>query len=181
MKSPFTRSQHIWRPVLLALLIAPICATGQAPPVPGPEHERLKTLEGTWTATVKMGDGESKGTMTYKLECGGLWLVSDFRGEFEGQAFQGKGMDGFDPVKKKYVSVWVDSWSTQPLLLEGTHDKETNTTTMTGEGMGPDGGMAKYKMVTRLTSDDHHTFTMFLVGDDGQDVPMMTIDYTRKK
>ena len=100
---------------------------------PGPEHEALKKLEGTWNAKIKMGEDESAGTMTYKMECGGLWLTSDFRGEFGGQKFQGRGVDGYDQEKKKYVSVWVDSMSTRPTLFEGTYDKEKKTLTMTGE------------------------------------------------
>lgn len=149
--------------------------------MPGPEHERLKRLEGTWNAKTKVGDSESSGTVTYRMECGGLWLISDFRGEFAGQQFQGRGMDGYDPEKKKYVSVWVDSMSTRPSLFEGSYDPAKKTLTMTGEAPGPDGRPAKHKMVTQIQDDDHHTFTMYVVGPDGQENKMMSIDYTRKK
>src|SRR5712671_4063554 len=98
----------IFGSLLLAFAMAPAAALGQSPPTPGPEHETLKKLEGTWNAKIKMGDSESAGTATYKMECGCLWLMSDFRGEFFDQKFQGRGMDGYDPEKKKYVSVWVD-------------------------------------------------------------------------
>jgi hypothetical protein len=47
-----------------------------------------------------MGDTESTGTLTSKMECGGLWLITDFRSEFGGQKFQGRGLDGYDPTKK---------------------------------------------------------------------------------
>jgi len=103
----------------LALTLDSSSAVAQDVPTPGPEHQQLKRLEGDWIATVKSFWSESKGTMTYKLECGGLWLVSDFRGEFGGQKFQGRGLDTYDAQKKKYVSVWVDSMSTTPLLMEG--------------------------------------------------------------
>jgi hypothetical protein len=148
---------------------------------PGPEHQDLKKMEGTWTAKIKMGEEESAGTMTYKMELGGLWLVSTFRGAFGDQKFEGRGMDTYDTKKKKYVSVWADSMSTQPMFMEGTYDKEKKTLTMTGEGAGPDGKPAKYKMVTQMPDDDHHTFTMYGIGPDGQEEKMMTIDYTRKK
>lgn len=168
-------------PILSAILLPSFATLGQAPPAPGPEHEILKKMEGTWTAKVKMGDNESPATVTYKLECGGLWLVSDFRADFGDMKFQGRGMDGYDPDKKKYVSVWVDSMSARPMFLEGTFDKEKKTLTMTGEGPGPDGKPAKQKMVTQHTDDDHHVFTMYVTGADGQEVKMMTIEYTRKK
>ena len=168
-------------PLILAFALAHVAALGQGAPTPGPEHEALKKLEGTWNAKLKMGDNESAGTMTYKMECGGLWLTSDFRGEFDGQKFQGRGVDGYDPEKKKYVSVWVDSMSTRPMLLEGTYDKEKKTMTMTGEAPGPDGKLAKHKMVTQMPDDDHQTFTMYIIDPEGKENKAMTIEYTRKK
>src|SRR5262249_6297977 len=63
------------------LILAPI-GRAQEPPKPGPEHEVLKKLEGTWEATMKFGGMESKGTMIYKMDLGGLWLTSNFEGDF---------------------------------------------------------------------------------------------------
>lgn len=165
----------------LALTWAPAVGFGQEAPAPGPEHQELKRLEGDWIATVKSFGSETKGTMSYRMECGGLWLVSDFHGEFGGQRFHGRGLDGYDPQKKKYVSVWVDSMSTRPMQLEGEMDKEKQTVTMLGEGPGPDGKPAKYKSVTQYVDADHATFKMFMVGADGKDTEVMTIEYARKK
>ena len=167
--------------LLLAFAMAQVLARGQGAPTPGPEHEHLKKLEGTWNAKMKMGDNETPATATYKMVCGGMWLMSDFQGEFDGQKFSGRGLDGYDPEKKKYVAVWVDSMSTRPMLLEGTHDKEKKTTTMTGEAPGPDGKLAKHKMMTHMPDDDHMTFTMFIIDADGKENKVMTIEYTRKK
>jgi len=166
---------------LLAFVMAHVAALGQSPPTPGPEHEALKKLEGAWNAKIKMGTNESPATATYKMVCGGMWLMSDFQGQFDGQKFSGQGLDSYDPEKKQYVSVWVDSMSTRPMLLEGTHDKEKKTTTMTGEAPGPDGKLAKHKMVTHMPDDDHMTFTMFIIDADGKENKIMTIEYTRKQ
>src|SRR5690242_6873638 len=165
----------------LLITLAATHFTALAQGGPGPEHEALKKLEGTWNAKMKMGDAESAATATYKMVCGGMWLMSDFQGEFGDQKFSGHGLDGYDADKKKYVSVWVDSMSGRPLILEGTYDKEKKTTTMSGEAMGPDGKMAKQKMVTQMTDDDHFTFTMFTLDADGKENKVMTIEYTRKK
>src|SRR5438046_9158019 len=78
---PRTQSSIIGS-ILLSFAIAHISAQGQSPPGPGPEHEALKKLEGTWNAKVKMGDDESAATATYKMVCGGMWLMSDFQGSF---------------------------------------------------------------------------------------------------
>jgi hypothetical protein len=173
-------------PILLcvawcAAALVPNTLLCQNLPTPGPEHAVLKRLEGEWTATVKMGGTETPGTMTLKMECGGLWLVSDFHSEFGGQKFQGRGMDGYDPEKKKYVSVWVDSMSTRPMLLEGSFDKEKKLLTLTGEGPGPDGKPAKYRNTTHTPDDDHQTFIMHVTGADGKETQVMTITYVRKK
>ena len=99
----FKTQSSIIGSLLFAFALAHVAALGQGAPTPGPEHEHLKKLEGTWNAKIKMGDTESPATATYKMECGGLWLTSDFCGEFDGQKFQGRGVDGYDPEKKKYV------------------------------------------------------------------------------
>lgn len=169
--------------VLAALAAATLLMTAklqaQPPtPKPGPEHEHLKQMEGTWDATVEFGGSESKGVMTYKMDLGGLWLFAKFEADFGGMKFQGRGADGYDPARKKYLSLWVDSMSTAPLVSEGTYDKDTNTLTMTGEGPGPDGKPAKMKMVTQYKDADHMTFTL-THPDGGQ--PPMTIKYTRRK
>ena len=163
---------------MAAVLIGP--AVSQEPAKPGPEHKALKAKEGTWETTMKFGDMESKGTMTWKLELGGLWLLSDLEGEFGDMKFKGRGIDGYDPIKKKCVSIWVDSMTPVPLISEGTYDKETKTTTMTGKGPGEDGKLREMKTVTTMKDKDNMTFTMYAV-KDGKDEKMLTIIYKRKK
>ncbi|MBI2924094.1 MAG: DUF1579 domain-containing protein [Verrucomicrobia bacterium] len=178
-----TNIPHLFRALALigALALATPALVAQEPPRPGPEHQKLKELEGTWDALVKMGSDESKGVVTYKMDLGGLWLVSDFVGEFGGMKFVGKGLNGYDPVKKKHVGVWVDCFSTSPMIAEGTFDKEGKVITMTGEGPGPDGKPAKFRMTTEYKDQDSHVWTMFATGPDGADGPMMSITYKRRK
>jgi hypothetical protein len=155
-------------------------------PKPGPEHELLKKLEGTWDVTTKMTDPQTKetkettGTCTYKAGPGGMWVVSDFQGEFGGGKFEGHGVDGYDSIDKQYVSHWVDSMSPKAMDMRGNWDAEKKTMTMTGEGLGMDGKPAKYKSVTEWKDDDTMLFTMNQE-QDGKDVPMFTITYKRKK
>src|SRR5262245_15581474 len=118
--------------IWLAVSIAPAQESPPAPK-PGPEHAKLKKMAGTWDAVVIEGDGKkTKGVMTYKMECGGLWLTSDFKGEHMGQPFHGKGFDSYDPASKKYVGTWIDSYLTSPLNFEGTYDEKAKTLTSNG-------------------------------------------------
>jgi hypothetical protein len=167
-------------PVVAALLVVGGAAVrGQQPPTPGPEHDVLKAMAGTWDTTMKIpGLGESKGTCAYKMELGGLWLTSAFEGEFAGQKFSGRGLDSYDAGKKKYVGIWVDSMGTTPLLMEGTYDAAKKTMTMSGDHPGPDGKLAKFKAVTVTPDADTIDFKMYV--DDGKE-PAFSIVYKRKK
>jgi hypothetical protein len=162
---------------LSVALAAPV-AFAQEGPKPGPEHEMLKKMAGTWDLTMKFGGGESKGTVVYKMEPGGLWLSSQLESELFGQKFWGKGLDSYDAAKKKYVGVWVDSMSTSPMVMEGTYDAAKKTLTMAGEGPGMDGKPTKYKSVSVMPDDDTINFSMYVGG--GAD-PAFTIVYKRKK
>jgi hypothetical protein len=164
--------------IALAVVLAAPAAQAQEFPKPGPEHEVLKKLVGTWDLTMKGGGMESKGTVTYKLDLGGLWLVSTLESDFGGMKFSGRGLDTYDVAKKKYVSVWADSMTTSPMVMEGTWDKEKKSMTMTGEGPGMDGKPTKFKSVSEMVDDDTMNFRMYM-GDEKE--PGFTIQYKRKK
>lgn len=167
---------------LLSLCVAALITVpaihAQEPAKPGPEHEMLKKLVGEWDATMKMHGQESKGSSTYKMELGGLWLFSNFEGDFGGMKFQGHGMDTYDARKKKYVSIWIDSFSTSPMVMEGDFNADTKTLTMVGDGPGMDGKPVRHKTVCEWKDDDNFVFTMYM--GEGAD-PAFTIDYKRKK
>jgi hypothetical protein len=153
-------------------------AAAQEAPKPGPEHEGLKKMVGTWDATMKMAGMETKATAKYTMEMGGLWLVSSMEGELFGAKFTGKGLDGYDPAKKKFVSIWVDSMGTAPVLMEGNYDEAKKTLTMTGEGPGMDGKPAKYRSVTEMPDDDTMKMTMY-IGSGSE--PAFTLTSKRRK
>jgi hypothetical protein len=163
--------------VALAAAASP-AARAQEAPKPGPEHEVLKKMVGTWDITMKFGGMETKGVATYKMDLGGLWLASTVESEIFGAKFSGRGFDSYDAAKKKYVGLWIDSMSTSPMTMEGTYDKATKTLTMTGEGPGMDGKPTKYKGVSVMPDDDTINFTMYM-GDVKE--PAFTIVYKRKK
>jgi Protein of unknown function (DUF1579) len=160
----------------LVVALAATALRAQEPARPGPEHEILKKMVGHWDMTMKLGGMESKGTVVYSMELGGLWLVGNV--ERETGKFSGRGFDTFDAAKKKYVAVWVDSTSARPTTMEGTYDAATKTMTMTGEGPGIDGKPARYRSVSAWKDDNTVVYSMY-VGDDKD--PALTITYKRKK
>ena len=77
--------------VAFSLISTSACLFAQIPQSPGKEHEELKEMEGIWDAIMKMPDGsEVKAESEFKMTCEGMWLASDFRGDFGGLKFHGK-------------------------------------------------------------------------------------------
>jgi hypothetical protein len=153
-------------------------AAAQEVPKPGPEHKVLERLVATWDFTMKAGAMESKGTMTYKMELGGLWLVGSLEGDLGGQKFYGKSLDSYDAKKRKYVGWWFDNMGTTPLALEGTYDEAKKAMTLVGRGPGMDGKETTWRSVSRMPDNDTVVQSMYV--GDGQD-PMFTITYKRRK
>ena len=166
---------------------------GDGPPIPKPtaEHKILAADEGTWDATIKSflagPDAEptvSKGVEVNTVMPGGLWVLSTFRGDIGGMAFEGHGQFGYDPLKKKYVGSWIDSMSPSLSVLEGTYDAQTRTMTLEGDGVDPS-TKTEYtqRMVTTLKDDDTRVFTLYMkfdgAGDD--EIKFMEVTYTKRK
>ena len=171
-------------------LVGPVAAQeGMHPtPKPGPEHVLFQEDAGTWDATVEMfmapgaPPATSKGVETNVVGCGGLCLITDFKGEMgPGQPFHGHGTSAWDPAKKKYVGTWTDSMSTGIAMGESTWDPAAKT--MTGWMEGPDasGKVAKLKSVVHYKDANTRVFTMYMTGADGKEVPGMRITYTKRK
>jgi len=168
--------------------LAVVAAAQEMPPLPqpGPEHAIFKNVEGTWDAKVEtfMGPGEpavSAGVETNRVGCKGLCLISDFKGAFMEQVFEGHGTETWDPKKGKYVGSWTDSMSTGLSVSESSYDPASKT--MTGWMEGPDmtGNITKMKSVSTHKDPDTRVFEMFNVGPDGKEALGMRITYTRKK
>jgi hypothetical protein len=178
--------------ILAALAVVSLAgvARGQEgfePPKPTKEHKELESEVGTWDATVKTwidpsGDPmESKGVETNKLMPGGLWLLSEFKGDFGGMAFEGRGQTGYDPHKKKFIGTWIDSMTNGMMVMEGTYDEKSHTMTFTGtmfdEMRKAD---TKFKMVSVAKDENTRVATMYTV-DGGKEVKNMEITYKKRK
>jgi hypothetical protein len=152
-------------------------------PLPGPEHKVLAQLEGNWDAKVKFygpaGSGESKGVMKRKMIMGGRFLKEDFTGDMMGMKFQGMGIAGYNPAKKKYLSTWIDNMSLSIMSYEGTYDAETKTLTNVGEDVW-EGKKMKARDVLKIVSADEQTFDMYRSAGD-KEFKVMEITYTRAK
>jgi hypothetical protein len=157
---------------------------GGMPPGPEPtaEHKWLADGAGKWKATGKVfvGPGQEmplSGVQTNTMQPGGLWQITDFK-EDTGP-FVGHGIAGYDPAKKKFVSVWVDSMGTELAPAEGTLSADKKTLTMEFMATGPTGEKEKMKETITRKDDKTSFFEMFKVGADGKQMKVLEITYTK--
>jgi uncharacterized protein DUF1579 len=151
---------------------------------PGPEHAVLGKLVGTWDVTVKdLTDPSApkitKGTETDRM-IGGLWLVSDVNGEYQGKPFLGHQVVGYDQDQKQYVSVWVDNMSSTATTGEGNYDPTANKLTIKGTCTKM-GHPIEHTSVLEFKDADTLVCHMSMAGADGKDTEVMTLEYKRRK
>jgi len=188
-------SRFVASAALRIVLAAPVVAAaqpgGQQPPPtpkPGPEHQVFKMDEGTWDATVEIVPGPgappmtSKGVEVNTIGCGGLCMITDFKGEaMTGTPFHGHGMATWDVVKKKYVGSWTDSMSQGLAIGESTWDPAAKQFTGAMEGPDMTGKVVRTRSLVQYGANGTRVFTAYAPGPDGKEMRVMRITYTRRK
>ncbi len=158
-------------------------------------HKLLASMAGTWSYTVTMWmapgapPSKSTGTAVRKAAMDGRYLHGDYSGKFkmpgaDGKMkemdFKGMSLDGYDNVKQKFISAWVDNMGTGIMLSEGTYDVTSKALTFTGEYEAMPGMKSRIREVITMADKDHHSMEYY--EDRGQgEVKSMEISYTRKK
>ena len=85
---------------------------------PGEPHKLLASMAGSWTTQTKSWmepnkpPMESAGTADMKMLLDGRFLQQEFTGDMMGQPYSGIGIDGYDNLRKSYVSTWIDTMGT---------------------------------------------------------------------
>lgn len=154
----------------------------------GEQHQMLAGLVGKWSYenTMWMDPSAppqvSTGTMESRSLWDGRYIESFFTGDFNGQPFKGESVLGYDNLKGKYVSTWIDSMSTGIFIAWGEHDAASKTTTYRGEMDDPmqPGKTIPVREVFRWVDADHYTFEWFET-HEGKENRTMVIKYARVK
>ena len=162
---------------------------------PGENHKLLAGMAGNWTYALKMWmdpkgkPQESKGTATRKAIMDGRYFTAEHTGKFQmpgadgkmqDMNFKGMAIEGYDNIKKKFVSAWVDNMSTMILTSEGTYDAATKTFTYTADCEMMPGMKVRIRETIKVVDNDHHMFEWYEDRGAGE-VKTMEINYTRKK
>jgi hypothetical protein len=123
---------------------------------------------------------KSKGTEVNTLGCGGLCVITDFKGDMAGTPFHGHGVMAWDPAKKAYVGTWTDSMSAGIAMGQSTYDAAAKKWTGWMEGADMTGKIVKSRSVVEWKDARTRVFTMYGPGPDGKEAQMMRITYTKK-
>ena len=158
----------------------------QQPGTPGDPHKQLESLAGSWTTETKhwMQPGkppmESTGTVEMKPVLGERFLQQEYTGQMMGQPYSGIGTTGYDNLRKKYVSTWIDSMGTGIFVMEGTATADGTIITLKGGHDEPGGGHMTHRAVWRLIDHNSQIFEMYGAHKGEKESKHMEIVYTRK-
>ena len=180
------KKDEAWVPVDSATMMKAMIDYG----TPGEMHKLLASWNGTWSGETTMWESEgaapqqSTGTGVNAMIYDGRYQTSIHKGNMMGMPFEGRSVTGYDNATKKFVSTWIDTWSTGIMNMTGTWDASTKTLTMSGTY--PDitrpGKECSMRQVTTVIDDNTQRFDMY--GPDhktGKEYKMMEIKMTRKK
>ena len=153
---------------------------------PGEPHKLFASLAGSWTTKTRewMEPGkpptESTGTADMKMLLDGRFLYQEFTSQMMGQPFSGIGIDGYDNLRKKYVTTWMDTMGTGFFTMEGTASGDGKTITLKGQHDEPGGGKMTHRAVWKIVDGNTQTFDMYGTHKHSKEMKMLEIIYTRK-
>lgn len=148
---------------------------------PGEHHQVLDPLVGQWNLKVTFasaGQGEpshSIGTARFRWVMGKRYLIEETRTSWDGETFEWMGIHGYDAMRKKHVSTWIDNLGTGIDAMEGDCDAAGRTITYTAMQDNPAGtGKTHVKWILTIESNDRFTVKMF-EGDKGKEAKVVDI------
>ena len=153
---------------------------------PGEPHMQLASLVGSWTTKTKgwmepnKPPTESAGTADFKMLLDGRFLHQEFTSEMMGQPFSGIGFSGYDNLRKRYFTAWIDTMGTGIFMMEGTAGADGKTITLKGQHDEPGGGRMTHRAVWKIVDSKTQTFDMYGAHHGGKEMKVMEITYTRK-
>jgi hypothetical protein len=170
--------------VALAVLVA--CASAfavtarQQAPQPTEMHKKLVKHAGEWVGTFTLlvpdAPAQTSAARETVIAIGDFWTQAHFVTEIMGMPFVGTGCVGYDERAEKYVGTWIDSSSSNLLLLEGEMD-ETGKLVMRWTAPDMTGQMTQHRHET-VYGKDSYTSTFYT--GEGSTEPTMKIEMKRK-
>jgi hypothetical protein len=156
---------------------------------PGPEHEILASMAGSWKAEVSMWmapDAEpvkSPMTTTAALALGGRFVLATSKGSMMGMPVESITYYGYDRRHKHYTLVGFDTMGTYYITATGKYDAATKTIDFHGTDEEPIGGLTQdYNFHLKFNDDGSHQLTLiFNCPTFGNDGPFKLMEWVSTK
>jgi hypothetical protein len=150
-------------------------------------HELLKSFAGVWKTESKMWMAPntqpetSQGTSDNRMILNGHYLEQNFTGTAMGGPYEGRGIMGYDNMKKEFTTLWFDNMGTGIMKGSSKYDPATKTFTETGTMSCPVSNETNrwYKSVITLIDADHYKYESYMKDEKGQEFKGMEVNYTR--
>ena len=148
-------------------------------PEPGPEHEKLKLLAGSWKGEETLfpspwdpQGGKAEGIVTNAMGASGFVLVHDYVQRRDGRTtFTGHAVFSWNADAKAYHCHWWDSMGMPPNLFVGNFTGDTLV-------MESEGGAGRSR-TTWAMKGNRYDFTMEVSPDGSQWFTFMSGSYAR--
>ena len=157
---------------------------------PGPEHEWLEQLVGTWNMRVSMWEspGEdpvlSDGISEHRMILGDRFLEMEAEAGKDALYTKTLTIMGFDRRYEEFTFVGFDTWGTYYITAKGSYDKEARKWTLYGEDTDPVMDyMQKYHYHLTMLDDDTMKLEIIFIDFplvEEKEYKMLEIMYTRR-
>jgi len=159
--------------------------------MPGEHHKHLEPLIGEWEYVTKWRMGaeepwtEDRGTAKNEWILDGRYLVQQIIANgpdpVTNMRFEGRGLYGYDNLKKKHFYAWIDNMGTGLMTSEGNCDESGKVMEYHGSYMNPMTGKEEHaRSVTRIINNNKSVFEMYARDQNGKEYMSLEVTSTRK-
>lgn len=193
--------RHVRALAVAALVVGGPAFAGETQPVtnsdqdwraawrmPGPNHERLNALIGTWTTAIKQWTGPDSEAVELAGTASRRWILDgrfvEERAENEtsqGGRYESLGYLGYDRQSELYERFWMSNSWTGMFSERGRYDPESNVIRTEGSELDSASGVVILTTTElKIESPSRHVLTAYETGIDGVRWKQLEITYSRK-
>ena len=151
---------------------------------PGSEHQWMQSKAGDWTMKGQHWQAPGmeavtfEGSSKFTVAMDGRYFNEHVKGVTMGMPFEGVSTSGYDNMKKKFFTTWIDNMGTGIMVMEGHRFGNA----IRYSGTGPDPMLGDYvpmRLVETMVDENTRTLEMFGPGPDGKEFMTMKQTYKR--
>ena len=154
--------------------------------MPGEMHRLLAQGNGDWHENLVFWMSPEGDATKAESECTNTMILGDryqesiHKGTMMGMPFEGRGLVGYDNIKKVFQSTWVDNMGTGIMYLEGPFDPKTNSVTLTGKMVDAMTGKTEnVREIMTFINEKSQKMEMYMT-KNGKEFKTMEISFTKK-